>query len=106
MSATSISAFLAAFETIRNQPQPYSALSDYLASIVATPRWKNGIQVLPFSSIGLNLLLLSTASATCLVRIRFKTFNLGSINQDHILRPNSGVCWALGCIVFSVCEYI
>ncbi|EGG01227.1 uncharacterized protein MELLADRAFT_57451 [Melampsora larici-populina 98AG31] len=106
MSADTIAGFLAVFESVRHQPRPYSALSDYLASIAVLPRWKGGVVVLPFSSIILNFILLITAVGTCFVKIRCKTFHLGSINQDRILRPNSAVCFALGCIVYSLCEYI
>lgn len=102
MSAAYISEFLAAIGTLRQKPHPYSALSHYLASMAALPRWKNGVQVLLYSTIAMNLLLLSAAVLTCFIKIRCGTFHLGSINQDYLLRPNSPVLFALGCVVYSI----
>ncbi|KAH9823520.1 hypothetical protein DFH28DRAFT_1216970 [Melampsora americana] len=98
--------FEAALKVVSNSTHPYSALADYIITStvsVKRPLWAKTLFV---GNIFADILLLSLALATCVIRTRDGNFTLGCITRDYIVRPNYAICFAIGCIGYSIMSII
>ncbi|KAH9817119.1 hypothetical protein DFH28DRAFT_963119 [Melampsora americana] len=102
MASHFVQGFVNTLEEIGKLPHPYAAIADYIEKVSLLPRRPVWAQVLSVANLIASIFMLCVAMLTCAIQIRNKRFSLYSITQDYIIRPNAAICFAIGCIGYSV----